>query len=198
MGHDVSAIELRITLLALAAAAGGHYALLLQQAGLTQYLAAPPPAADTPGCTTAQYSLLIGAAYTLLGEPYTRRILRQVGTELIDWALRGPSMQRLIQEGNQLAPERRLIWLVRLLARFMEQYWARPLVSEDAQAHYIALEWCTTCARIVAATAPICMNSEALYAGLAERLTGRPVQVAEVACAAQGASHCTFAFYKSA
>ena len=196
MGHDVSAIELRITLLALEQAAGGHYAVLLQQAGLTQYLAAPPPAADTPGCTAAQYSLLIGAAYVLLGEPYTRRMLRQVGTELVDWALRGPSMQRLMHEGGQLAPERRLVWLVRLQARFIERYWARPILSEDAQAHYIALDLCTTCAQIINATAPICMNVEALYAGLAERLTGQPVQVAEVACAAQGAPHCTFAFYK--
>ena len=196
MGQDIFAFELLITLLALQQAAGAHYGDLLQQAGLARYLAAPPPAAETPGCTAAEYSLLIGAAYTRLGEPYTRRILRQVGTELVDWGLHGPSMQRLMQEGGQLAPERSLIWLVHVLARLMEQYWARPILREDAQAHYIALESCTTCTQITGAAAPICMNSEALYAGMAARLTGRPVQVAEVACAAQGAPHCTFAFYK--
>jgi predicted hydrocarbon binding protein len=40
------------------------------------------------------------------------------------------------------------------------------------------------------------MSAEALYAGVAERLTGQPMRVAEVACAAQGAPHCMFAFYK--
>ena len=84
----------------------------------------------------------------MLGEPFTRRILRQVGTEGVEWALRGPAMQRLIVEGSALAPERQMAWLARVLARLIEQYWARPILGEDTSAHYIALTTCSTCAGI--------------------------------------------------
>jgi hypothetical protein len=196
MGHDVSGIELRLTIEALLHTAGAHYATVLQQAGMSQYLATLPPPTEASGCSAAEYGRLIATAYDVLGEPFTRRILRQIGTEAVESALRGPAMQRLIVEGSALAPERQMAWLVRVLARLIEQYWARPILSEDAGAHYIAMTTCSTCAGISGVSAPICGNFEALYAGMAAQLTGRPLQVAEVECVAMGAPHCRFAFYK--
>ncbi len=196
MDHPIANSLLRAHLQTVKRISGATYPLLLEQAGLGRYIAQLPPLDDAWACSADEYSRLPEAVLRILGEPLTRRFLRNAGAALVERALRNPAMMTLAAHLAGLPAEARLGGFVQQLARIIDHTWATTLTAEDATAYYLITYDCPTCRRLYDLSAPICGTSSTSYSGLAAALVGRPVRVAETECRATGGAVCRFAFYK--
>ncbi len=196
MDHPIANSLLRAHLQTVKRISGTTYPLLLQQAGLERYLTQLPPLDEEPACSAEEYSRLPAAVLAMLGEPLTRRFLRNAGAALVERALRNPAMAAMAAHLSALPAETRLGWFVPQIARMADHTWATTVTAEDAAAYYLITYDCPTCRRLYDLSAPMCGTSSAFYSGIAAALLGRPVRVVEVECRATGSTVCRFAFYK--
>jgi predicted hydrocarbon binding protein len=194
--HSVPANTLRMVLESVARVSGPHYELVLGDSGLERFTATPPPASLEPVATAEELTRLYAAVHERLGEPLTRLFLRNYGRLLPEKMLQTRWGQAIQAQAPQVPSDRRLEWFLRELARMTAQYGTRLTVTEDDWAWYIALEQCPSCAGIHDVSAPICADGEVNYKGMAEKVVGRRIRVIEVECAAMGARHCKYAFFK--
>jgi hypothetical protein len=187
---------LRGTLQAVKRASGPQYAQILEQAGMLRYLDTLPPPDESPSVTPEEYSRLPAAVFSMLGEHLTRLFLRNLGTLGATRMQQGPLVPKWAAQAAGVPPDQRLAWFVQWAAATNERIWTHSPVTEDADAWYITMDVCANCLGIHNVSEPICANSTYLYMGLAEPIIGQKVRVTEVECAAMGAPHCKFAFYK--
>lgn len=194
-GRTVPGNTMRMMLQAVKDVSGVQYERLMVKAGLKHYLYELPADSWRPGGTEDELLRLFATVYGLLGEPLTRLFLLNYGLLLAPRLLQSDIARSLVT-GISLVPEpQRLGWFVHALATMTGRAWVRQTVSEDAEAYYLTPERCLVCATVPAAHAPLCSDAEALYSSLAKKLVGR-VRIVEVECAAMGAAHCKYAFYK--
>jgi hypothetical protein len=196
MPHYIASSLLRATLQAAKRASGAQYTTILAHAGMQRYAEALPPPDDSPAMTAEEYSRLPAAVYTMLGEPLTRLFLRNLATLGAERMMHGHQLPGWAAAAQAVPPEQRVAWFVRWVEAMNGKMWSPSTVTEDDSAWYITMEICATCLSIHGASAPLCSNSAQLYQSLSEPIIGRKVRVAEVECAAMGAPHCKFAFYK--
>ncbi|MDQ2808935.1 MAG: 4-vinyl reductase [Chloroflexota bacterium] len=196
MDHPIANSLLRAHLQTVKRISGSTYLLLLQRAGLERYVSQLPPLDEAPACSAEAYSRLPAAVLAMLGEPLTRRFLRNSGATMVARAMQNPSVVALAAHLAGLPPETRLGGFVQQLARIVDHTWATTVTAEDATAYYLITYDCPTCRQLYDLSAPICATSSASYSGLAAALVGRPVRVVEVECRATGGAVCRFAFYK--
>jgi hypothetical protein len=194
-GRTLPGNTMRMVLQALKDVSGVQYERLMDKAGLKHYLFELPPDSWRPGGTEDELARLFATVYGLLGEPLTRLFLLNYGLLLAPRVLQSELARGLVAGIAPVPEAQRLAWFVPALAAMVGRGWVRQTVTEDAEAYYLTPERCLVCAHVRGATAPLCADAEALYSSLAKALVGR-VRIAEVACAAQGAAHCTYAFYK--
>jgi hypothetical protein len=198
MAAPIPGSTMRSVLLTIQDISGSQYKTLLERANLSHYLTNMPPDDMRPGGTSDELIRLFATTYTMMGEPLTRLFMRNFGTRAVKGML---EMEWVQQERTTLAalpPEQRLSRFVHDYAPIMSQTWAPVIVSEDATAFYMALEFCVACQGIRGTHAPICAAGDVIFRTMAEYTTGQRVRVAEVECAALGAAHCKHALYKPA
>jgi bacteriochlorophyll 4-vinyl reductase len=192
----ISGSSMRAMLLALQKVAGRNYETLLTTAGLTRYLAALPPADQSPAATEQEVARLYTGVYQILGEALTRLFHRNLGETYAAGIIQNPAHQAMRGRIQAAPREQQLALFAQETSRLIDRAWPGVLHSEDSTAWYWTIDQCVICAGVQHAGAPICGQLPALVSGLARALLGRRVRVAEVECRAQGASACRFAIYK--
>jgi hypothetical protein len=194
-GRTMPGNTMRMILQAVKDVSGVQYERLMVKAGLKHYLYALPADSWRPGGTEDELVRLFATVYELLGEPLTRLFLLNYGLLLAPRVLQSELARGLVGGIALVPPPQRLEWFVQALAVMAGRAGTRQTVSEDAEAYYLTLERCLVCTQVHEARTPLCADTEALYSSLAKHLIGR-VRIAEVECAAMGAPHCKYAFYK--
>jgi hypothetical protein len=194
-GRTVPGNTMRMMLQAVKDVSGVQYERLMVKAGLKHYLYELPADSWRPGGTEEELTRLFATVYEMLGEPLTRLFLLNYGLLLAPRLLQSEVARTLVAGIGPVAGPQRLGWFVQGLALMTGRAWVRQTVSEDAEAYYLTPERCLVCTHVHNAHAPLCADAEALYSSLAKHLVGR-VRIVEVECAAMGAAHCKYAFYK--
>jgi hypothetical protein len=197
MSQSVPGVTLRAVLQTIHSVSGPQYMGLLRQAGLERYGTTAPELRDPAACTREELVALYTSVYTMLGPTLTRLFHRNCGAVFAGMAREAPSWTQSVAQARAVPESRRLEWFVRAMAKQAEEAWTRSILTEDAQAWYMAMEQCYTCQGIAAATMPLCVAGETTYGELAKHMLGWRVRVTEVACHAMGAQYCTYAFEKA-
>ena len=196
MAGEVTSNTMRVVIQSVQQTSGPQFGLLLRAAGLERFVATLP-AADMQFCATGEELVrLFHTVYEMLGEDCTRLFHRNCGVLFAEGTLAGRWGQDMLQRAPQIPAGARLAWFARELAEMAGRAYSPQILTEDATAWYLASEVCYTCLGIHNVSAPLCAAATMMYKGLADKLVGRRVRVAEVTCAAMGAPHCKFALYK--
>ncbi len=194
-GRTMPGNTMRMMLQAVKDVSGVQYERLMLKAGLKHYLYELPADSWRPTGTEEELTQLFGTVYTMLGESLTRLFLLNYGLLLAPRVLQSEMARPLVSGIAMVQEEQQLGWFVHALAAMVGRGWARQTITEDAEAYYMTADRCLVCTHIHDAKTPVCADAEALYSSLAKHLLGR-VRVTEVECAAMGAPHCKYAFYK--
>ena len=197
MNRAVPRATLRAVLQSIQSMSGPQYVVLLQQAGLERYNGTAPGWEDGAACSIEELVGLYRRVYEMLGPTLTRLFHRNCGMVLAGIAREGAGWPQLVTQAQAVPEAQRLEWFVRTMAQQAEGAWTRSIITEDAQAWYMAMEECHTCQGIRGAPLPLCMTGEATYSEMAKHLLGWRVRVTEVTCRAMGAPYCTYAFGKA-
>jgi hypothetical protein len=198
MAVPIPGSTMRAVLLTVQDISGSQYKALLERANLAHYVTNMPADDMRPGGTSEDLIRLFATTYTMMGESLTRLFMRNFGTRAVKGMMEGEWVQQERTVLAALPPDQRLSRFVRDWAPIMSQTWAPVILSEDAEAHYMALAFCVACQGIRGAHAPICAAGDVIFRTMAEYATGLRVRVVEVECAALGAPHCKHALYKPA
>ncbi len=185
-----------VALQAIQQTTGAQAPALLREAGLDRFLTTPlDPQSRRPVATGRELGALYHHIYTILGYGAYRLFERNCGTIIADTLLRLPEGQHLAAQAATIPPDRQVRWFAEAFGAWMAQALTPVRITEDAQACYLELAACPSCAAISGAPGPVCASSEVLFQRLLRTCLGRRVRVEEVTCTAQGAAHCTYALY---
>jgi bacteriochlorophyll 4-vinyl reductase len=186
-----------VTLQAITQATGPQAPALLTEAGLGRFLARPPaPESMQPVATAAELNALYQLLHHKLGDALTRLFHRNCGEIVATGLLQRPEAQRLAAAVPPGPPDVQLRWFAEAFAAWSGRNWAQLTITEDAVACYYTVAVCPACVGITGAQLPLCASATVIYQRLARAWLGRRVRVEEIACAAMGAPHCTYALYK--
>ncbi len=196
MAGEVTANTMRVVIQAVREVSGRQFEPLLRASGMTRFLHELPPDDFSPAADGEELVRLFQTVYAMLGESCARLFHRNCGVRFAEGTLQNQWGHDTLAHAPQIPAPERLGWFVHELADMAGRAYSRQIVAEDSTAWYMTAEVCHTCLGITGAAAPLCASAEEMYRILGDRMVGRHIRVIEVECAAMGASHCKFAFYK--
>jgi predicted hydrocarbon binding protein len=175
--------------------------MLLRQSGLSQYLANPPPADESPAVTVQVYSNILADIYELFGPRGARPIFMQGGRRGGQEIRRlHPTRYTLAGAALKLLPENKRVALIleKVAEEGVELYGNPHHLREEEDAFYMELSACPYCAEIArrarqgrfTVAHPVCHIPAAIYQEMIEWATGNSHPAQEMACIAQGAPAC--------
>jgi len=182
-------------------------AMLLRQCGLSEYIANPPPADESPSVTIQAYSAILASIYELFGPRGSRPIFlqggRQGGQEIrrlhpTRYSLAGAAL-KLLSEHKRMG-----LILQKVEEEGVELYGNPHHLREEEDAFYMEISDCPYCAEIArqaqagrfTVSRPVCLIPVAIYQEMIEWGTGNRHLVKEVACIALGDPACVFRIEK--
>lgn len=182
-------------------------AMLLRRSDLSDYLANPPPADESPSILVHEYSTLLANIYEVFGPRGSRAIFTQGGRKGGQHIRRlHPARYTLAGAALKLMPEHKRMELIlqKVEEEGVELYGNPHHLREEEDAFVMEIHDCPYCAEIarraqvgeLTVSRPVCHIATAVYQEMIEWGTGDAHPTTETACIALGDPACVFRITK--